>query len=87
VGEVLLLLRVAQSISKLLWEPTQINHKQEVREKGEEESNRKAKINTMNMTICFPEVPLRRTYVSVEEFTKDRSLSTLSLSQTVIESS
>jgi hypothetical protein len=47
----------AQSIAKLLWEPTQIDMKsitsKRIRERGEEEPNRKVNINAMNMTICF----------------------------------
>jgi hypothetical protein len=52
------------------------------RERGEEESIHKWRSNT-NKIDLFPEVRLWRTYVPIEESTKDGSLSTLSFSQTV----
>jgi hypothetical protein len=42
-------------------------------------------INTKNMSDLLPEVQLQRSYVPVEQSTKDGSFSALSLSQTVME--
>jgi hypothetical protein len=81
-------LRVAQSIADLLWEPTQINHKQEresERERGKIKSQSKYQCKEHNN--LFPEISLQRTYIPVEESTKDGSLLTLSLYQTVTETS
>jgi hypothetical protein len=79
------LFRVAQSIVDNFGSQLKSIASKRNRERGDEEPNRKGCDQRKDKGDLFHEVQLRRVYVPIEEFTKDKSLSTISLSHTVME--
>jgi hypothetical protein len=75
---------VAQSMLITLWANSKMIASKRTRERGEKESNC-IEWSTQWHDNLFLKVQLQIVYIRVEEYTKDRSLSTLSLSQTVME--
>jgi hypothetical protein len=89
-GRGVLLARVVQLIVKLLWEPTQNDMKSITSKRTRERGKRKNQITKKRLTqwiraICFPGFHSWRMYFTIEESTKDKPLSIISLSQMVIE--
>jgi hypothetical protein len=66
-----------------VWEQTQINISKEMLERGEREKQIKWESTQVNAVICFTEVWFKKNLVPIKEATKARSISTLSLFQTV----